>query len=148
MINIDIKMLPHGKNIPVPKYQTHGAAGMDIMAAIEELLTLQTGKTTIIPTGFTIAIPENYEGQIRSRSGLAAKHGIIVLNSPGTIDSDYRGELKIILINHGQHDFIIKRGDRIAQMIIAPITKINWHKVDHLSETIRGTGGFGSTDPS
>jgi dUTP pyrophosphatase len=136
-------------NNPLPAYETDGASGMDLRANLETPLTLLSGKKAIIPTGIFIEIPTGLEMQIRPRSGLAAKHGITVLNSPGTIDSDYRGEIKVILINHGEEDFVINHGERIAQAVIAPVifkTIVNLNKVDELSsDTNRGTGGFGST---
>lgn len=130
-----------------PAYETVHAAGMDLRAAIREsvLLVMEPGDIQIVPTGLALAIPEGYEAQIRPRSGLAAKHGITVLNSPGTIDPDYRGEIKVILINHGRSPFEIRRGDRIAQMVIAPVTRANLVVVDELPGSERGEGGFGST---
>jgi dUTP pyrophosphatase len=134
---------------PLPAYETDGASGMDLRANLETPLTLLSGKRVIIPTGIFVEIPLSLEMQIRPRSGLAAKHGITVLNSPGTIDADYRGEIKVILINHGEEDFVINHGERIAQAVIAPVifkTIVNLNKVDELSsDTNRGTGGFGST---
>lgn len=143
----DFQYLPHGTGLDCPAYETGNSAGMDLMAAIsaEEELILKTGLRLLIPTGFAMALPPGYEAQIRPRSGLAWKHGITVLNSPGTIDADYRGEVRVILINHGIRDFIITRGMRIAQMVIAPVTRISWEIRDSLDETARGTGGFGST---
>lgn len=129
----------------VPEYKTAGAAGCDVCAFIEQPVTIQSGKFAMIPTGLYFEIPEGYEIQVRPRSGLAAKNGITVLNTPGTIDSDYRGELRIILINLGDKDFVINNGDRIAQIIIAAVTQAQFKIVDSLSETERGTGGFGST---
>ncbi len=142
-----IKRLEHGKGLPLPEYKTEHAAGMDVYAAIAEAtpLTLQAGGRAIIPCGFAMALPQGYEAQCRPRSGLAAKHGISLVNTPGTIDSDYRGEVKILLINHGSEAFTIKRGERIAQIIIAPITQSQWQEVSELSDTARGKGGFGST---
>jgi dUTP pyrophosphatase len=143
MIKVDIRRLPHGEGLPLPAYETAGAAGMDLRAAEE--MTLSPGAWALVPTGLSIALPEGYEAQVRPRSGLAVKHGVTVLNAPGTIDCDYRGEVKVPLINHGQQDFVISRGDRIAQMVIAPVTRIAWHEVDVLDETARGVGGFGSS---
>lgn len=143
MIEIAIRRLAHGEGLPLPAYETSGAAGMDLRAA--EAVTLKAGARCLMPTGLSIALPEGYEAQVRPRSGLAVKHGVTVLNAPGTIDSDYRGEVKVPLINHGEEDFIIARGDRIAQMIIAPIIRIGWKEVENLGETARGTGGFGSS---
>lgn len=129
----------------IPEYKTVGAAGADLCAFVNESVTIPQGKTAIIPTGLFFEIPLGYEVQIRPRSGLAAKNGVTVLNTPGTIDSDYRGEIKIILINLGDKDFVINKGDRIAQMIIAPVTQGTFEMVDELSQTERGEGGFGST---
>lgn len=131
----------------MPAYETLGAAGMDVRAAVPENapMALAPGTRTMVPTGLSVAIPQGYEIQMRPRSGLAAKHGITCLNSPGTIDSDYRGELKVILINHGAETFTITRGERIGQMLLAPVTRIAWQRVDSLDETERGSGGFGST---
>lgn len=143
MIAVEIKKLPHGVGIPLPAYETAGAAGMDLRAA--EDATLKPGGRCLMPTGLAIALPDGYEAQVRPRSGLAVKHGITVLNAPGTIDCDYRGEVKVPLINHGMEDFIITRGDRIAQMVIAPVTRIGWCEVDTLGDTSRGAGSFGSS---
>jgi dUTP pyrophosphatase len=132
-------------DIPLPQYATEHSAGMDICAAVEGEFVLKAGETALIPSGFAIALPEGYEAQIRPRSGLAIKHRVTVLNSPGTIDADYRGEVKVILTNFGREDFVIKRGERIAQMIIARYSRIGWDERDSLQETQRGTGGFGHT---
>ena len=142
-VQIQISRLPHGKGLPLPSYATPGAAGMDVVAA--EGLDLAPGQRHAVATGFRIAIPEGYEIQVRPRSGLAFKHGISVPNAPGTIDSDYRGELKILLINHGAEPFAIRRGDRIAQLVPAAVTLAAFDEVDELCETARGHGGFGST---
>ncbi len=149
-INADIKIkisrLPHGRDLPLPKYQTDYAAGMDLLAAVESCgLLLKAGEFALIPTGIAIALPNSHEAQVRPRSGLAAKHGIGLVNSPGTIDSDYRGEIKVIAINWGKEDFLITRGMRIAQMIIAPVSKAALILVDELEESGRGDGGFGHT---
>jgi dUTP pyrophosphatase len=146
-IDIPVKQLPHAQGLELPFYATDGAAGMDLLAAIgdDETITLSPGKREFVPTGLSMALPNHYEAQIRPRSGLAAKHGVTVLNTPGTIDCDYRGEVKVILINLGDTDFEIKRGERIAQMIIAPVTQAQLISVDELDDTQRGTGGFGST---
>jgi len=146
-IDIPVKQLPHAQGLELPLYATDGAAGMDLLAAIgdDETITLSPGKREFVPTGLSMALPNHYEAQIRPRSGLAAKHGVTVLNTPGTIDCDYRGEVKVILINLGDTDFEIKRGERIAQMIIAPVTQAQLISVDELDDTQRGTGGFGST---
>ena len=143
MVKILVKKL--NKSIKLPVYKTPGSSGMDLMACIEKKTIIRSGKTAIIPTGITMAIPKNYEIQIRPRSGLAAKKGISVLNTPGTIDSDYRGEIKIILINLSRKSFVIKSGDRIAQMILTPVAKGKFKEVKKLPITIRGKGGFGST---
>lgn len=130
---------------PLPEYQTQHAAGLDLMANLVEEVTLQPGERKLIGTGLKLALPEGYEAQIRPRSGLALKHGITVLNSPGTIDADYRGEIKVLLINHGQEPFSIKHGERIAQLILAKYNQISWEIVEELPETKRGEGGYGST---
>jgi len=143
MVKVLIKKL--NSSIKIPSYKTNGSSGMDLMANIEEPIKISPGNTSLIPTGIFIAIPKNFEIQIRPRSGLAAKNNISVLNTPGTIDSDYRGELKIILINLGKKDFIIKKNDRVAQMILAPVVKAEFEEVSELPETVRGEGGFGST---
>lgn len=142
-ITIRVKRLEHGKGLPLPAYATVGAAGMDVVAAEE--LDLMPGQRHAVATGFAIAIPDGYEVQVRPRSGLALKHGITVPNTPGTIDSDYRGELKVILINHGDAPFAIRRGDRIAQLVVAPVQRADFAEVDDLDATARGAGGFGST---
>jgi dUTP pyrophosphatase len=134
-----------GEDIPLPRYATEHAAGMDICAALDQDLTIPPGETVLIPTGFAIALPTGYEAQIRPRSGLAIKHQIGIMNSPGTIDADYRGEVKIILTNFGRGEFTVRRGDRIAQMVVAPFTRIAWDEQDSLAETSRGAGGFGHT---
>ncbi len=143
MVKLLIKKLQ--KNIILPEYKTDGSSGMDLMANVEQTVKILSGEKKIISTGIMVAIPEQYEIQIRPRSGLAAKSGISVLNTPGTIDSDYRGEIKIILINLGKDIFEIKKNDRIAQMIVCPIIKVELEEVENLPETVRGKGGFGST---
>jgi len=142
-IAIRLRRLPHGEGLPPPAYATAGAAGMDVVAA--EALTLAPGARAAVATGFAIAIPTGFEVQVRPRSGLALKHGVTCLNTPGTIDSDYRGEVKVILINHGQEPFEIARGDRIAQLVPAPVQRAVLETVDRLADTVRGIGGFGST---
>ncbi|HAP36207.1 MAG TPA: dUTP diphosphatase [Bacteroidetes bacterium] len=132
-------------DVPLPTYATVGSAGMDIYAAVEQDLIVKEGVTLLVPTGFSIEVPLGYEAQIRPRSGLALKHNIGLMNSPGTIDSDYRGEVKIVFTNYGKSDFVVKRGDRIAQMIIAKYERVEWIETDQLSETERGSGGFGHT---
>jgi dUTP pyrophosphatase len=146
-IQVNIHQLPHAEGLPLPAYQTAHAAGLDLLAAVPEgaPLVLAPGKHALVPTGLAIALPEGFEAQVRPRSGLAAKHGVTVLNSPGTIDADYRGEIQVILINHGTEAFVIRRGERIAQMVIAPVVQARLVPVALLSETDRGSGGFGST---
>ena len=143
MIKVLIKKLSHKAQVPI--YKTEGSSGMDLMALTEDKIVIKPNKSTLVPTGLSIAIPNDTEIQIRPRSGLAAKSSISVLNTPGTIDSDYRGELKVILFNHGDKEFIINNGDRIAQMVLVPILKVQFEEVQDLPETIRGSGGFGST---
>ncbi len=147
MTVIHVKQLPHGAGLELPSYETAGSAGMDLRAALEDgkALVLKPGERALVETGLSIALANGFEAQIRPRSGLAIKHGVTCLNTPGTIDSDYRGEIKIILINLGQEDFAINRGDRIAQMVVAPVIQASWQVVDELPATDRGTGGFGST---
>ncbi len=142
-ITIDLKRLPHGEGLPPPAYASAGAAGMDVVAA--ETLTLAPGARAAVATGFAIAIPEGYEVQVRPRSGLALKHGITCLNTPGTIDHDYRGEVKVILANLGQEPFEVVRGERIAQLVPAPVQRAVIAEVEALGDTVRGAGGFGST---
>ena len=144
-LSLDICRLPHAKDIPLPAYASDGAAGLDLCAANDTPIRLESGDRVLVPTGFAIKLPALYEAQIRPRSGLAVKNGITCLNSPGTIDADYRGEVGVILINHGTETFIIQRGMRIAQMIIAPVVMALWSEVDDLEPTARGAGGFGST---
>lgn len=133
------------RDLPLPSYATEGSAGMDIRAAVPVDVVLKPGETVLIPTGFAVAIPGGYEAQVRPRSGLAVKHQVGILNSPGTIDSDYRGEVKVILTNFGKHDFIVKRGERIAQLVIARYVRAAWEERESLEETARGAGGFGHT---
>lgn len=142
---VAVRRLPHGRDLPLPAYATAGAAGLDVVAAVAEPVTLAPGERRLIPTGLAIALPAGYEAQVRPRSGLALKHGIALVNSPGTIDEDYRGEVGIILINLGADGFTINRGDRIAQIVVAPVTRAILAEVDDLPETARGAGGFGST---
>ncbi|MCW8971616.1 MAG: dUTP diphosphatase [Rhodospirillales bacterium] len=143
--SVPVTRLPHGAGLPLPGYATAHSAGMDLLAAIDKPVALYPGDRAVVPTGIAIALPEGFEAQVRPRSGLAANQGITVLNSPGTIDADYRGEIGVILINHGREQATIERGMRIAQMVIAPVTTINWNETDALPETARGGGGFGST---
>ena len=143
MVKVFIKKL--NSSAQLPSYKTSGASGMDLMACIEKTINLEPGKSCLVPTGLSVAFPKEYEIQIRPRSGLAAKNNISVLNTPGTIDSDYRGELKIILFNHGSENFIINNKDRVAQMVLTPIVKMELEETNELPESIRGDGGFGST---
>jgi dUTP pyrophosphatase len=146
-VKVEIRQLPHAEGLPLPAYQSADAAGLDLLAAVPEHspLVLAPGKHALVPTGLTIALPSGSEAQVRPRSGLAAKHGVTVLNSPGTIDADYRGEISVILINHGEAPFVIGRGERIAQMVIAPVVRAELVIAAALSTTDRGSGGFGST---
>jgi len=143
--NVKIQKLPHGEGIDLPFYATTHAAGADLRAAIDDDVVIAAGDKALIKTGFAMALPDNFEAQIRPRSGLALKHGVTVLNSPGTIDADYRGEIGVILINHGKEPFTVQRGDRIAQMIIAPFVQASFVEADSLDDTERGAGGFGSS---
>jgi dUTP pyrophosphatase len=147
VLKVEILQLPHGAGLPLPAYQTAHAAGLDLLAAVPEdaPVVLESGRYAMVPTGLSIALPEGFEAQVRPRSGLAAKHGVTVLNAPGTIDADYRGEIAVLLINHGGTPFTIRRGERIAQMVIAPVAQAELVPVTVLSPTDRGAGGFGST---
>lgn len=144
---VRLRRLPHGEGVAPPRYETSGAAGCDLRAAVPESepVTLRPGERALIPTGLSIALPEGFEAQVRPRSGLAAKFGVTCLNAPGTIDADYRGEVKVILINHGADEFIVRRGDRIAQMVVAPVAQAAFDEAFALDDTPRGEGGFGST---
>jgi dUTP pyrophosphatase len=144
-ITVSVIRLPHAADLPLPDYATPESAGCDLFAAVDKEVVLAPGKRALIPSGIKIMLPDGFEAQIRPRSGLAFKHGITLLNSPGTVDSDYRGEIGIILINHGDTDFTVTRGMRIAQMVIAPITYVEWKEVKELNKSSRGEGGFGST---
>ena len=144
-LRLPIMRLPHGLDLPLPAYATHGAAGMDVAAAVDRSVILGAGERLAIPTGFAMAVPAGYEAQIRPRSGLALKHGVTVANAPGTIDSDYRGEVAILLVNLGDQDFTIDRGMRIAQMVVAPVTQVTPVATESLPDTNRSDGGFGST---
>jgi len=144
-IRVSVKRLPHNEDLPLPSYESASAAGMDLPAAVTADVTLQPGERDLIATGLAIALPDGYEAQIRPRSGLAARNGVTVLNTPGTVDADYRGEVKVILVNLGNEPFTVTRGMRIAQMVIAPVVQAAMEQVDELPETARGTGGFGST---
>lgn len=143
VVSVEVKRLPHGEGLDLPAYATDGAAGMDVVSA--EDVTIEPGGRYPVATGLSVAIPQGHEIQVRPRSGLAFKHGITVPNTPGTIDSDYRGELKVLLINHGTEDFVIARGDRVAQLVLAPVIQAAWQEVEELDATARGEGGFGST---
>lgn len=147
MTTVRVERLPHSEGLPLPAYETTGSAGMDLRAAVadEAPLTLQPGARALIPTGLKIALEPGFEAQVRPRSGLALKHGITVLNAPGTVDADYRGEVGVILVNHGQQPFTINRGERIAQLVVAAFSRVDWLAVAELPETARGAGGFGST---
>ena len=144
-MKVPIQILPHALGLPLPSYATEGAAGMDLRAALAEPMLLQPGSRSLIPTGIAIAVPAGFEAQVRPRSGLAIKHGITMLNSPGTIDSDYRGEIKVIAINHGSEPFKVEHGERIAQLILAPVARAEWSQVESLDSTSRSDGGFGHT---
>jgi dUTP pyrophosphatase len=143
MITVKVMRLAGAEDLPLPAYETAGAAGLDLRATTDTVL--KPGTRALVPTGLAIALPQNYEAQVRPRSGLAVKHGITVLNAPGTIDSDYRGEIKVPLINLGAEDFVIRRGDRIAQMVVAPVVQLVWNETASLEDTARGAGGFGSS---
>ena len=146
-VTLRVKRLPHGEGLPLPSYQSTHAAGLDVVAGVPEAVPveLEPGARALIPTGFALEIPVGYEAQVRPRSGLAIKHGVTLLNTPGTIDADYRGELMVILINHGSEPFLVRRGDRIAQLVIGPVAQVAVVAVDALTDTERGQGGFGST---
>ena len=146
-VPVDIIRLPHARDLPLPAYETAGAAGMDLRAAAseEEPIVLRPGSRALVPTGFCIAVPQGYEAQVRPRSGLAIRSGITCLNTPGTIDADYRGEVQVILANLGEENFVVRRGDRIAQLVICPVARAEWREAEALAQTARGAGGFGST---
>jgi dUTP pyrophosphatase len=144
-ISLPIQRLPGSEDLPLPEYKSSHAAGMDLAAAVAAPITLAPGARALIPCGFSIAVPEGFEGQVRPRSGLAARHGVTVVNAPGTIDPDYRGELTVALINLGETPFIVERGMRIAQLLVAPVPRISWSEVPELPPTTRGSGGFGHT---
>lgn len=145
MVKVKVKRRPGTEDLPLPAYMTAGAAGMDLYAAVEAEVVLHPGERRLIPTGLYISLPPGYEAQIRPRSGLALRHGISMVNTPGTIDSDYRGEIGVILINHGEEPFVVRRGDRIAQMVVSRVERVEWEEVDALDESERGSGGFGHT---
>ena len=144
---VAVTRLPHGADLPLPAYETLHAAGMDLRAAVPEgePVTLRPGDRRAVPTGLAMAVPPGFEGQVRPRSGLALRSGVTCLNAPGTVDADYRGEVKVILINHGPEDFVVRRGERIAQLLISPVSQATWDEVESLDDTLRGAGGFGST---
>jgi len=142
---VTVVRLPGGEGLPLPAYMTHGAAGADVVAAVEGELVLAPGERAVVPTGFALEVPPGYEVQIRPRSGLAAKHGVTCLNSPGTIDSDYRGPVGVVLVNLGHEPFVVRRGERIAQLIVAPVVQADFREVEALAVSARGQGGFGST---
>lgn len=144
-VTIEIQRLPHGENLPLPQYMTSHAAGMDLIAAVETDMVIAPGQRALVPTGICIALPPGFEAQVRPRSGLAINHGIGLLNAPGTIDADYRGEIKVIVANFGEQPFIVKRGDRIAQMVIKKVACAEWEVVDELPPSERNDGGFGHT---
>lgn len=144
-VKVDVVQLPHAADLPLPEYATVQSAAVDLLAAVTEGVVLAPGARTLIPTGLAIALPDGYEAQVRPRSGLALKNGITLLNTPGTIDADYRGEIGVILTNLGEEDFMVERGMRIAQMLIAPVTRLTWNAVSSLDKSERGSGGFGST---
>ncbi|HBP15148.1 MAG TPA: dUTP diphosphatase [Gammaproteobacteria bacterium] len=144
-INLRIQLLPHAMGLDLPEYQTPGSSGIDLRAAVEEPIIIGSGERVMIPTGLKMEIPAGYEGQVRTRSGLAATRGLVVLNSPGTLDADYRGEVKVILMNLGSEPLTINRGERVAQLVIAPVARVVISEVEDVDETIRGPGGFGST---
>ncbi|OUI88949.1 deoxyuridine 5'-triphosphate nucleotidohydrolase [Acetobacter sp. DmW_043] len=144
-LTVQIERLPHAQDLPLPGYATSGAAGLDLLAAVEKDVVLQPGERVLIPTGLKVALPAGYEMQVRPRSGLALKHGLVLPNSPGTIDQDYRGEIGIIMMNMGQEPYIVERGTRIAQAVVAPVMCVQWHEEKIVEQTERGAGGFGST---
>ena len=146
-LTVRIFIEPHGEGLELPSYETSDSAGMDLRAEIDEVITIAPGERELVPTGIRIALPHSTEAQVRPRSGLAIRHGISMVNSPGTIDADYRGEIQVILINHGEEEFVINRGDRIAQLVIAPVLRAEWERVESLDDTERGDGGFGHTGP-
>ena len=144
-VTVAIRRLPHGADLPLPAAATAGAAGLDLLAALEAELSIAPGTRALVPTGVAIALPPGFEAQVRPRSGLALKHGVTVLNAPGTVDSDYRGEIGVVLVNHGAEPFTVTRGMRIAQLVVAPVTRVVWSESETLDDTARGAGGFGST---
>lgn len=147
-VRVALRRLPQGEGLPIPDYMSEHAAGADLRAAVREQLTLLPGARALVPTGFSVALPPGYEAQVRPRSGLAVRCGVTCLNAPGTIDSDYRGEIQVVLANFGTEPFVVRRGDRIAQMVVAPVARASFEPVDDLPPTVRGDGGFGSTGVS
>jgi dUTP pyrophosphatase len=143
---VAIARLPGAEDLPLPRYATAAAAGLDIAAAVEDELVIQPGERSAVPTGFRIAVPEGFEAQVRPRSGLALHRGVVLPNAPGTIDPDYRGEVQVLLLNAGREPFVVRRGDRIAQLVVAPVARIEWEEVEALEATSRGEGGFGHTE--
>lgn len=144
-LRVPVRRLPHAQDLPLPEAATPDSAGLDLLAAVQSSVTVPAGDWQPVPTGIALALPPGTEGQVRPRSGLALKHGVTVLNSPGTVDADYRGEIKVVLINHGKEDFVVERGMRIAQLVIARYLSVKWWETDDLEESVRGSGGFGST---
>ncbi|MFP4560292.1 MAG: dUTP diphosphatase [Thiohalorhabdus sp.] len=144
-LQVPITRLDHARDLPLPGYASEHASGVDLLAALEEPLTLASGERALVPAGIAVALPPGFEAQVRPRSGLAAKQGVTVLNTPGTIDADYRGEIKVVLINLGGEAVTLQRGDRVAQLVVAPVTRVAWEPRENLDETVRGGGGFGST---
>jgi dUTP pyrophosphatase len=147
-LDVAIQRLPHGAGLDLPAYQSAGAAGLDLLAALDDDVILDPGARALVPTGVAIALPDGYEAQVRPRSGLAARHGVTVLNAPGTVDADYRGEVKVLLINLGQAPFAIRRGLRVAQLVVAPVARVCWNEAARLPASARDAGGFGSTGDS
>jgi dUTP pyrophosphatase len=145
-LTLPVKVLPHAADLPLPAYQSELAAGLDLLAAVGEPVVIKPGERTLVPTGLAIALPEGFEAQVRPRSGLALKYGVTVLNSPGTVDADYRGEVKVILVNLGSEPYVVRRGERIAQLVVAPCTRIEWQLREELTPTRRADGGFGHSD--
>jgi len=144
-LSVPVRRLANGRDLPLPAYESGAAAGMDLLAAVDADLVLEPGARALVPTGIQVALPEGFDGQVRPRSGLALRHGVTVLNTPGTIDADYRGEIGVVLVNLGHASFTVTRGMRIAQLVVAPVAKVGWQEVEALPESGRGDGGFGST---
>lgn len=144
-LRVPVERLPHGRDLPLPRYMSPGASGLDLLAAVEEPVALAPGERRLVPTGLRIALPPGFEGQVRPRSGLALRHGVTLLNSPGTIDADYRGEVAVVLVNLGHEPFTVNRGERIAQLVVAPVARAEWDEDEGLDATERGAGGFGHT---